>query len=184
MVRRGRPVAHTEAKYFPPPTIDPSLLARWSLKGGQSVENLRGLATAYAKPASRVRSEPSSASPQTTAHCPLPLRRRPTVGTHTHANRSKNLADKRPSDRRPQGSSEAVLQPVTTRLGRHPTNHCRPPVRLKIPSHCYPFHHHLYLHLRAPLRCASYHHQPQLASGTSTTWEKIGSAPISAAAEA
>jgi hypothetical protein len=105
----GRPVAHTEAKCFSPPTIDRSLLARWSLKGGQSVENLRGLATADAKPASRVRPK-RSANPQTTAHYPLPLRRRPTVGTQTRANRtcSENLADKRPSDRRPQGSSEAV----------------------------------------------------------------------------
>jgi hypothetical protein len=59
------------------------------------------------------------------------------------------------TDARKRGHSS-----VTTRLRRYLTNHCRPTARLKVLC-CYLLHHHLYLHLRAPLMCASYHHRPQ-----------------------
>jgi hypothetical protein len=99
--------------------------------------------------------------------------------THAHANRtsSETLADKHPSDRRPQArlSLQLQLQSIITRLRHQPLSPgdrgdtsgtksssvysalensvplLSPPSPLAPPI----------LHLRAPLMCASYHHQPR-----------------------
>jgi SPIN90/Ldb17 len=93
-----------------PPTTDPSLFRRRSLKGSRSAENLRGLATADAKPASRTFEafrKPTNDSSLTLAIASSP----PTATAHPQRTSSETLADKRPSDRRahPPATREIIL---------------------------------------------------------------------------
>ena len=83
-----------------PPNADPSLLRRRSLKGSWSAENLRGLATADAKPASRTLEalrKPTNDSPLALANASSHI----IVTTHSHRTGPETLPDKRPADRRP-----------------------------------------------------------------------------------
>ena len=92
------------------PTNDPSLLRRRSLKGSRSAENLRSLAAASAKPASRANE--AHRKPTNDSSLNLATASPPTV-TATHAQRSgsETLADKRPADRRSHAQAE-VTPPV------------------------------------------------------------------------
>jgi hypothetical protein len=83
-----------------PPNADPSLLRRRSLKGSRSAENLRGLATADVKPASRTLE--ALRKPTNDSTLALAIASSPTVTTsHPHRTGSETLPDKRPADRRP-----------------------------------------------------------------------------------
>jgi hypothetical protein len=85
-----------------PPNVHPSLLRRRSLKGSRSAENLRGLATADAKPASRTLE--ALRKPTNDSTLALAIASSPAVAT-THPQRTgsepETLTDKRPADRRP-----------------------------------------------------------------------------------
>jgi hypothetical protein len=80
-----------------PPNADPSLLRRRSLKGSRSAENLRGLATADAKPSRTLEALRKPTNDSTLA---LAIAMSPTVA-HPQRAGSETLPDKRPSDRRP-----------------------------------------------------------------------------------
>lgn len=95
-----------------PPNANPSLLRRRSLKGSRSAENLRGLATADAKPASRtleVLRKPTNDSTLALAIASSPA----VATTHPHRTSSETHTDKRPTDRRPHTHAhprELILQ--------------------------------------------------------------------------
>jgi hypothetical protein len=100
-----------------PPNADPSLLRRRSLKGSRSAENLRGLAAAEAKPASRTLE--ALRKPTNDSTLALAIASSPTVATsHPHRTSSETRTDKRPADRRPHAHThppaarEVVLPPV------------------------------------------------------------------------
>lgn len=95
----------------PPPTTDPSILRRRSLKGSRSAENLRGLATANAKPASRALEalrKPSNDSSLNLATASPPT----TTATHAHRTGSETLPDKRSADRRPHHAHPQAAREV------------------------------------------------------------------------
>ena len=94
-------------------TADPSLSRRRSLKGSRSAENLRGLATANAKPASRALE--ALCKPAKDSSLSLSLASQPnTPGTHHHAHPSRTasetLVDKRPADRRQPAHAPGVCE--------------------------------------------------------------------------
>ena len=98
-----------------PPTTDSSLLRRRSVKGSRSAENLRGLATASAKPASRALEtlrKPTNDSSLNLAIASAPI----VPATHASRTSSETLADKRPADRRPQvhppAAREVIIPPI------------------------------------------------------------------------
>jgi Protein of unknown function (DUF2013) len=100
-----------------PSNADPSLLRRRSLKGSRSAENLRGLATADAKPASRTLE--ALRKPTNDSTLALAIASSPAVATsHPHRTSSETLTDKRPADRRPHAHAhppaarEVILPPV------------------------------------------------------------------------
>jgi hypothetical protein len=104
-----------------PQNADPSLLRRRSLKGSRSAENLRGLATADAKPASRnleALRKPTNDSTLALAIASSPI----ITTTHPHRTSSETLTDKRPADRRshahahPPAPREVIL-PLPVRHG-------------------------------------------------------------------
>jgi len=83
-----------------PPNANPSLLRRRSLKGSRSAENLRGLAKADAKPASRTLEV--LRKPTNDSTIALAIASSPTVATtQPHRTSSETLTDKRTADRRP-----------------------------------------------------------------------------------
>ena len=101
-----------------PPNADTSLLRRRSTKGSRSAENLRSLATADAKPASRALEalrKPTLSNDSTLA---LAIASSPTV-TNTHPLRtsSETLTDKRPVDRRPHAHARPPALPLPVRHG-------------------------------------------------------------------
>jgi hypothetical protein len=82
-------------------TVDPSLSRRRSLKGSRSAENLRGLATANTKPASRALE--AVCKPAKDSSLSLAVASQPnTPASHHHQSRaaSETLGDKRLADRR------------------------------------------------------------------------------------
>ena len=101
-----------------PSTTDPSILRRRSIKGSRSAENLRSLAKAGAKSASRAH-EPLR-KPANDSSLNLAIASPPTVAaTHAHRTGSETLADKRPPDhRRPHAhhahppATRAIMPPV------------------------------------------------------------------------
>ena len=95
------------------PTNDPSLLRRRSLKGSRSAENLRSLATANPKPASRALDalhKPTNDSSLNVANASPPI----VAATHSHRTGSETLADRRSADRRalPPAAREVIIPPV------------------------------------------------------------------------
>jgi hypothetical protein len=98
-----------------PPNADPSLLRRRSLKGSRSAENLRGLATADAKPASRTLE--ALRKPTNDSTLALAIASSPIVATtHPHRSGSETFTGKRPADRR----SHAHAHPPAARDVRLP----------------------------------------------------------------
>ena len=96
-----------------PPSTNPSLLRRRSLKGSRSAENLRGLATTDAKPASRTLE--TLRKPTNDSTLALAVASSPTVATtHPHRTGSETLTDKRPANRHAHAHVHppAVLPPV------------------------------------------------------------------------
>jgi hypothetical protein len=104
-----------------PPNADPHLLRRRSLKGSRSAENLRGLATADAKPASRTLEVLRKHTNDSTLA--LAIASSPTVATtHPHRTGSETITDKRPADRRPHAhvhppAARELILPVPVRHG-------------------------------------------------------------------
>lgn len=100
-----------------PPNPDPSLLRRRSLKGSRSAENLRGLASADAKPASRTLE--ALRKPTNDSTLALAIASSPTVA-HPQRAGSETLPDKRSADRRqharPPAARDLVL-PIPVRHG-------------------------------------------------------------------
>lgn len=106
------------------PNADPCLLRRRSLKGSRSAENLRGLATAEAKPASRTLE--ALRKPTNDSTLALAIASSPTVATahpHRTSSETQTLTDKRSADRR----SHAHAHPPTAREAREAI--LPPPVR-------------------------------------------------------
>jgi hypothetical protein len=100
-----------------PPNADPSLFRRRSLKGSRSAENLRGLATADAKPVSRTLE--ALRKPTNDSTLALAIASSPTV-THPQRAGSETLPDKRPADRRPHARPPAareLILPIPVRHG-------------------------------------------------------------------
>lgn len=95
----------------PPPTTDPSLLRRRSLKGSRSAETLRGLVAASAKPASRAHE--ALRKPTNDSSLALAVASPPTVtATHPHRTGSETHADKRPADRRPHHAHPPAVREI------------------------------------------------------------------------
>ncbi len=123
-----------------PPTTDPSVLRRRSLKGSRSAENLRGLATADAKLASRTLE--ALRKPTNDSTLSLAIASPPTIPTsHPHRTNSETLNDKRPADRRPHAhahppASREVIPPL--RHGSLGTVSDQPLSPVRVPSNSVP----------------------------------------------
>ena len=89
------------------PTSDPSLLRRRSLKGSRSAENLRSLAAANPKPASRALDvhKPTNDSSLNLANASPPI----VAATHSHRTGSETLADRRAH---PLAPRDVIIPPV------------------------------------------------------------------------
>lgn len=97
-----------------PPNADPSLLRRRSLKGSRSAENLRGLATTDAKPASRTLE--ALRKPTNDSILALAIASSPTT-SHPHRTGSETLTDRRPHAHVHSPAAREFILPVPVRHG-------------------------------------------------------------------